>query len=589
MSDAAKRTTAPLAARMSELEVLAPLLPHDCVVTEEGRRVRAGGVPPPSACRLARHVDLSGAYCRDAHGLARLIWSVPVETLRLEWCCFGRTTEGGVSALCEAIQNSKSLRELDLRNNHLSPAFGIQLATALGANRSLRHVDLRWNQLGAAAGTAIASALDANDCLLRVQLAGNEVPMSILGRIESACDRNLRCLGGSVSPVKRREPSQALDAQLDHAQGEIARLRELLAQEALARRISDDALTRLLEELVSARRHAESSAEAQIRAISKERDAIMTRCHELEEQLTKRERENLQLQGRALAGDAAVASAKVIEQRAREQTLSCEESARALRDRAASVEAELSDARMVMRDRMTEQCHDAEARADQLERRVSVLQEEVHSYQVRITEAGRARREAERRADVLRSELERERTRHAAHVASEAASQTEQWRKAVRLLREETEDRLKVVERAREAHRREAEELRNEVTKLMAQETIGRRSMEGELSREGSLRSQVEQKLREALAERDAAVVRARALAKDAESWKARVSTLEGESLRGPTTTSSAGRSARPHSASRGTRDASGDDVEPVVSSHDSSGSQLDIVDDSVSTSLTSC
>lgn len=86
---------------------------------------------------------------------------------------------------------NKSLKDLDLRNNQLTHASAIEIASALESNATLQDLDLRWNNIGLVGGKALLQAMKKNHTLSSLQLSGNNIPEDIIEAIEAKIQGNL--------------------------------------------------------------------------------------------------------------------------------------------------------------------------------------------------------------------------------------------------------------------------------------------------------------------------------------------------------------------------------------------------------------
>lgn len=125
--------------------------------------------------RTLRHLDLSGCELSktssdelaQALKVNRSLWH-----LDLSGSLIG---PAGARALAEVLKSNRSIRHLSLRDNALGTEGADAVAEILRMNGSIQHLDLSHNELGAEGGRKIAEALRPNQTLVHLNLGYNGI------------------------------------------------------------------------------------------------------------------------------------------------------------------------------------------------------------------------------------------------------------------------------------------------------------------------------------------------------------------------------------------------------------------------------
>ncbi len=109
-------------------------------------------------------------------------------------------TESGVSEIAAGIRANSTLKELDLRNNKITPEGAHILAAALKSNDTLQSIgmiiicynslDIRWNTIHVSGGRYFLEVLRDNYTLVQLLIAGNEVDYNTLHELDQLINRN---------------------------------------------------------------------------------------------------------------------------------------------------------------------------------------------------------------------------------------------------------------------------------------------------------------------------------------------------------------------------------------------------------------
>eukprot|EP00900_Chrysochromulina_parva_P006654 jgi/Chrpa1/15990/Chrysochromulina_OHIO_Genome00024039-RA len=88
--------------------------------------------------------------------------------------------EAGTKAICEALEQNTTLKELDISGGHRGSNTGgsagaKHVAKMVRVNGGLAKIDLRWNELGPAGAVALAPAIAGNGALTSVELRDNKL------------------------------------------------------------------------------------------------------------------------------------------------------------------------------------------------------------------------------------------------------------------------------------------------------------------------------------------------------------------------------------------------------------------------------
>jgi len=114
-----------------------------------------------------------------------------LESLILKHNRIGEGGEAGLAALCRAVNNSLTLKHLDLRQNSLDGTLAAQcLGEMLQNNKCLTHLELSWNPLDPSGGTVLHEHLKMNTTLFDCQLSGCRIPEETLLGIAQLLLRN---------------------------------------------------------------------------------------------------------------------------------------------------------------------------------------------------------------------------------------------------------------------------------------------------------------------------------------------------------------------------------------------------------------
>ena len=115
---------------------------------------------------------------------ASLTNSANLNRISAEWNNIGSSNLGMI-ALHELLQNNTAITSIDLRNNHIGPQCAGAISNIIKDSSSLKTLDLRWNELGDEGAQLILIALQNNPNKVQVDLSGNKISQELIVSLES--------------------------------------------------------------------------------------------------------------------------------------------------------------------------------------------------------------------------------------------------------------------------------------------------------------------------------------------------------------------------------------------------------------------